>query len=278
MKTLWGFLQKAAACFLILCGIALCSADGSFWASAVFILIGDVILFEPRRMDPEVSVQVIATILALIGIITILRDSLEFMISTLLLLSGTILFFKERERLRIIVEREASTMPYTAPPADEAPAAPRAPAVEKDPAEEERRKKEWEEQERVKRAEAEAAYWKAIAEQEARRQQAEARRQEAEERKAQREARREAYNEWYASTERGKREARKQAAHDQGIACCPKCGSTSLTANKKGFGIGKAVAGFSVAGSYGLVAGNINSKKVTVTCLYCGHQFKPGKK
>ena len=44
-----------------------------------------------------------------------------------------------------------------------------------------------------------------------------------------------------------------------GIACCPKCGSTSLTANKKGFGVGKAVIGTAVAGPIGLVAGR--SKK-----------------
>lgn len=46
-----------------------------------------------------------------------------------------------------------------------------------------------------------------------------------------------------------------------GIACCPKCGSTSLTANKKGFGVGKAVIGTAVAGPIGLVSGNKGAKK-----------------
>lgn len=59
-----------------------------------------------------------------------------------------------------------------------------------------------------------------------------------------------------------------------GVACCPKCGSTSLSANKKGFGIGKAVLGASIAGNLGLMAGNINAKKVWVTCLNCGHRWK----
>ncbi|WP_235847415.1 hypothetical protein [Intestinibacillus massiliensis] len=59
-----------------------------------------------------------------------------------------------------------------------------------------------------------------------------------------------------------------------GIACCPKCGSTSLTANKKGFGIGKAVVGAAAAGPLGLVAGNLGAKKVWVTCLNCGHRWK----
>ncbi|MGB4594494.1 MAG: zinc-ribbon domain-containing protein [Anaerolineaceae bacterium] len=64
----------------------------------------------------------------------------------------------------------------------------------------------------------------------------------------------------------------------EGIAYCPKCHSTSLSADKKGFGIGKAVIGASLLGPIGLVAGNLGSQKVKVTCLKCGHQFKAGKK
>lgn len=56
-------------------------------------------------------------------------------------------------------------------------------------------------------------------------------------------------------------------------AKCPRCGSTSLSGNKKGFGIGKAVLGVAVAGPLGLVAGNFHAKKVRVTCLKCGKQF-----
>lgn len=62
---------------------------------------------------------------------------------------------------------------------------------------------------------------------------------------------------------------------NNGIACCPKCGSTSLTANQKGFGIGKAVVGAVALGPIGLVAGNINKHKVKVTCLNCGNTWKP---
>lgn len=61
-----------------------------------------------------------------------------------------------------------------------------------------------------------------------------------------------------------------------GTAYCPKCHSTSLSANKKGFGIGKAVIGGFLAGPIGLVAGNAGAKKVRVTCLKCGHQFMVG--
>ena len=58
------------------------------------------------------------------------------------------------------------------------------------------------------------------------------------------------------------------------MARCPRCGSTSLSGNKKGFGIGKAVVGAALVGPLGLVAGNIGAKKVQVTCLKCGKKFK----
>ena len=58
-----------------------------------------------------------------------------------------------------------------------------------------------------------------------------------------------------------------------GIACCPKCGSTSLSANKKGFGVGKALIGAELIGGLGLMAGNLGAKKVQVTCLHCGHRW-----
>ncbi len=65
------------------------------------------------------------------------------------------------------------------------------------------------------------------------------------------------------------------------VACCPKCGSTSLSANKKGFGIGKGVIGAAITAPlaaplapFGLVAGNIGARKVWVTCLNCGKRWK----
>ncbi|MEW4411282.1 zinc ribbon domain-containing protein [Clostridium sp. AN503] len=58
------------------------------------------------------------------------------------------------------------------------------------------------------------------------------------------------------------------------MARCPRCGSTSLAGNKKGFGIGKAVVGAALVGPIGLVAGNLGAKKVLVTCLKCGKKFK----
>jgi len=61
------------------------------------------------------------------------------------------------------------------------------------------------------------------------------------------------------------------------VAFCPKCYSTSLSANKKGFGVGKAILGVALTGGIGLAAGGIGANKVRVTCLNCGHQFTPGK-
>lgn len=62
-----------------------------------------------------------------------------------------------------------------------------------------------------------------------------------------------------------------------GIACCPKCGSISLSTNKKGFSMGKAIIGGAIA-PVGILAGNIGSNKLIVTCLNCGETFKPGEK
>ena len=57
---------------------------------------------------------------------------------------------------------------------------------------------------------------------------------------------------------------------------CPSCGSSQLTADKKGFGAGKAVAGAVLTGGIGLLAGFIGSGKVKVTCLKCGSEWDAG--
>jgi|GEM_PF-981198 len=58
---------------------------------------------------------------------------------------------------------------------------------------------------------------------------------------------------------------------------CPKCGSTQITAIKKGFSGGKAVAGAILTGGIGLIGGFHGSGKVVITCLACGNKFKPGE-
>lgn len=58
------------------------------------------------------------------------------------------------------------------------------------------------------------------------------------------------------------------------VAKCPKCGSTSLQARKKGVSVGKAVTGALLVGPLGLVAGGIGMNKVEIVCLNCGNVFK----
>ena len=59
---------------------------------------------------------------------------------------------------------------------------------------------------------------------------------------------------------------------------CPKCSSTQLNIQKKGMGVGKAFVGHVIAGPLGLLAGGIGKNNIEITCLKCGHKFKPGKK
>ncbi len=59
-----------------------------------------------------------------------------------------------------------------------------------------------------------------------------------------------------------------------GIACCPKCGSTSISAGRRGFSVGRALLGGMITPGVGVVAGAAGSNKVTVTCLSCGYKWK----
>lgn len=61
----------------------------------------------------------------------------------------------------------------------------------------------------------------------------------------------------------------------EGIPFCPRCHSTSLTANKKGFSLGKAAVGSAVAFPLGLATGMIGKNKIYLTCMNCGYRFKP---
>lgn len=56
-------------------------------------------------------------------------------------------------------------------------------------------------------------------------------------------------------------------------AKCPKCSSTSLSVDKKGFGFGKAAIGTVLIGPVGLLAGGIGAKKQVCTCLNCKYTF-----
>lgn len=61
------------------------------------------------------------------------------------------------------------------------------------------------------------------------------------------------------------------------IVCCPRCRSTQLSANKKGYSGTKAFLGAITVGSLGLLAGTQGSNDVILTCMACGNQFKPNE-
>lgn len=81
-----------------------------------------------------------------------------------------------------------------------------------------------------------------------------------------------------AENEKNIIDTRKKEAQAAGKAYCPDCGSTSLSADKKGFGLAKGAAGAMVAGPIGILAAGHGKNKVIVTCLNCGKQFEPGQK
>lgn len=58
---------------------------------------------------------------------------------------------------------------------------------------------------------------------------------------------------------------------------CPRCNSTNLHVDKKGFSGGKALAGVLTVGALGALAGTIGSNNIEVTCLKCGKKFNPIK-
>lgn len=59
---------------------------------------------------------------------------------------------------------------------------------------------------------------------------------------------------------------------------CPKCGSEQIHSEKKGFSPIKGVIG-TIAGGLlvGAVTGSHGRNKIDITCLKCGHRFKPGE-
>ncbi|WP_295809903.1 hypothetical protein [uncultured Victivallis sp.] len=62
------------------------------------------------------------------------------------------------------------------------------------------------------------------------------------------------------------------------IVECPRCGSRQFCADKSGINFTNAVIGGALFGAVGLLAGLLGKDQVTLTCLNCGHTWKPGRK
>ena len=75
-------------------------------------------------------------------------------------------------------------------------------------------------------------------------------------------------------SEQQREQLRLQRKQYRDMMKCPRCGSTSLSGNQKGYSVGKGLVGKAMFGPVGLLAGSIGSGKVVITCMRCGHKFK----
>lgn len=80
----------------------------------------------------------------------------------------------------------------------------------------------------------------------------------------------------YMNLNRGKLKKEKyMQMRKEGILCCPKCLSTNIHTDKKGFKAGKALTGVLFFGAVGGLAGAAGANKLKTTCLDCGKEFDP---
>lgn len=77
----------------------------------------------------------------------------------------------------------------------------------------------------------------------------------------------------YTSPKKAKKELIKENK-SKGIACCPKCGSTSITTTDKKLSITRGIVGGAILGPIGAGVGALTSKKIYCVCLTCGHRWK----
>lgn len=82
---------------------------------------------------------------------------------------------------------------------------------------------------------------------------------------------------WYPGKKKDDRKERISELEKTGQVYCPKCLSTNIAANPKGFNFVRGAIGAAIGLDVGLIAGSIGSKKIICTCLKCGHQWKAGK-
>lgn len=83
---------------------------------------------------------------------------------------------------------------------------------------------------------------------------------------------------WYPGKKRDDRKEKISELEKTGEVYCPKCLSTRITANKKGFNFVRGALGSAIGLDVGMIAGGIGAKKVVCTCLKCGYQWNAGKR
>ena len=58
---------------------------------------------------------------------------------------------------------------------------------------------------------------------------------------------------------------------------CPRCGSTDVHIDKRGFKLGRAVGvGILTFGLGGVIAGMMGKNKIMANCVRCRYQWRPG--
>lgn len=75
-------------------------------------------------------------------------------------------------------------------------------------------------------------------------------------------------------TKKGQIKEKVKENKSNGIACCPKCGSTSISYSTKKLSIGRALLGGATLGATGAIIGGLSSKQGIVKCLNCGYSWK----
>jgi ribosomal protein S27E len=59
------------------------------------------------------------------------------------------------------------------------------------------------------------------------------------------------------------------------VVKCPKCSSTQVAAQSRGYSVGTGVLGWLVAGPIGALGGLAGASSLTLACLSCGHRWVP---
>ena len=62
---------------------------------------------------------------------------------------------------------------------------------------------------------------------------------------------------------------KRKELEESGVAYCPKCLSTSVTAEKRGYSAGQAIL------TRNLLIGAVGANEIKCVCLKCGHKWKP---